>query len=314
MADDARDLALVASCLARLTHPERIIDPHSGLRKLDLARYYAKVAPLLLKHLRGRPVAFVRAPAGIAGGTFFQRHPGGHAMPGVNPLPQHLYPGHPPLMEVATLEGIMACVQMNVVEFHTWNASKPAIGRPDRMVLDLDPGQGVRWAQVCLAADMVRAFLAEFGLKSWLKTSGGRGLHIIVPLIDQYGLDVVSILSRGMARRLAWTAPGVFVARRGDRHRVGRVFADYLRNGLGATTVAAWSARARPGLGISVPVAWDEVSGLGQGDRWSVANVDRRLNVADIPWRQYAPQSLDKALEAFGPALPQSASRMMMKP
>lgn len=308
MADDARDRILVASRLARLTHPDRIIDALSGLRKLNLARYYAKAAPLLLKHLRGRPVAFVRAPTGIAGGTFFQRHPGGHAMPGVNPLPQHLYPGHPPLMEIATLEGIMACVQMNVVEFHTWNVSRTAIGRPDRMVFDLDPGRGVQWGQVCQAADMVRAFLAEFGLTSWLKTSGGRGLHIIVPLIDRHGLDIVSVLSRGMAQRLARTAPGVFAAQSGDRHRVGRVFADYLRNGQAATTVAAWSARARPGLGVSVPVAWDEVSALRGGDHWSVATAGTRLNVGDTPWRDYAPQSLDKVLKAFGPAL-----RMMMK-
>jgi bifunctional non-homologous end joining protein LigD len=185
------------------------------------------------------------------------------------------------------------------VEFHTWNASKTALGRPDRMLLDLDPGEGVLWEQICQAADLARALLEELGLKAWLKTSGGKGLHIIVPLPARYRWDTVRILSRAIAQRLAGTAPTVFVARSGDRNRVGRIFADYLRNGFGATTVTAWSARARPGMGISVPLAWDELSSVGRSDRWSVANADTRLGVGNAPWSDYAPQSLEQAIRAF---------------
>lgn len=297
MENKQQKMCWAPSYLARLTHPDRIIDPSSGLRKLDLARYYAMVAPLLLEHLRDRPVSLVRAPVGIDGEIFFQRHLGENVMPGVHRLSRHLYPGHAPLVEVATLEGIMSCVQMNVVEFHTWNAVKIAIDRPDRMLFDLDPGEGVQWRQVCLAADLIHVLLTELGLKAWLKTSGGQGVHVIVPLFGDYGWDTVKALSRTIVQRLAGTAPRVFVARSGAQNRVGRVFADYLRNGFGATTVAAWSARARPGMGISVPLAWDELSSLTQSAHWSVTNARTRLSEANIPWNDYAPQSLEQAIK-----------------
>ncbi|HYG43716.1 MAG TPA: DNA ligase D [Bordetella sp.] len=284
---------------ARLTHPERIIDPSTGLTKLDLARYYGLVAPLLLDHLRGRPVSFVRAPAGIKGELFFQKHPETAAMPGIKSLPQRLYPKHPPLAEVATLQGIMSAAQMNVVEFHTWNAVKTAIGKPDRMLFDLDPGEGVKWPAVRQAAELVHVLLRELGLQAWLKTSGGKGLHVVVPLRRQYDWDVVKDFSQAIVRHLARTVPQLFVAKSGPKNRVGKIFADYLRNGFGATTVAAWSARARPGMGISVPLAWDELGQLDCSDHWTVANVHTRLDVGNTPWDDYKPQVMGAAMKAL---------------
>jgi len=285
---------------ARLTHPDRVIDPSTGLTKLDLARYYGLVAPLLLEHLRGRPVSFVRAPAGIDGELFFQKHPDTGSMPGVNSLPRRLDPGHPPLAEVATQEGILSCAQMNVVEFHTWNAVKTAIGKPDRMLFDLDPGEGVPWPQVRQAAELVHVLLQELGLKAWLKTSGGKGLHVIVPVRKHYDWDTVKDFSQAIVQHLARTVPQLFVAKSGPKNRVGKVFADYLRNGFGATTVAAWSARARPGMGVSVPLAWDELPELASSDQWTIAGIHARLDVANAPWDDYAPQPIGQAMKALG--------------
>ncbi|CUJ28604.1 DNA ligase D [Achromobacter xylosoxidans] len=282
----------------KLTHPERIIDPSTGLTKLDLARYDGLVAPLLLRHLKDRPVSFLRAPSGLKGEFFFQKHLEA-PMPSVRPLPQELDPDHPPLMEVPTPQAIMSAAQMNVVEFHTWNAVKSAIDKPDRMLFDLDPGEGVAWPSMQQAARLVHVMLREIGLRSWLKTSGGKGLHVVVPLRRQYDWDTVKAFSQAIVQHLARTLPQVFVAKSGPKNRVGRIFADYLRNGFGATTVAAWSARARPGMGVSVPLAWDELDEVRASDQWTIANIHTRLDVGDAPWDDYTPQALGAAMKAM---------------
>lgn len=291
--------AKAARTMGRLTHPERVIDPSTGLTKLDLARYYGLIAPLMLEHLKARPVSFLRAPDGIDGQLFFQKHLES-PMPGVNPLPAKLDPGHAPLLEVPSAEAILSAVQMNVVEFHTWNAVKSAIGKPDRMLFDLDPGEGVKWATVQQAAQLVRALLAEIGLAAWLKTSGGKGLHVVVPLRRQYGWDAIRAFSQAIVAHLATTLPQIFVSKSGPKNRVGKIFADYLRNGFGATTVAAWSARARPGLGVSVPVAWDELPSIQGGAHWTIANIHTRLDAGNRPWDGYAPQAAGRAMAALG--------------
>ncbi|WP_334165693.1 DNA ligase D [Achromobacter mucicolens] len=282
----------------KLTNPDRVIDPSTKLTKLDLARYYALVAPLMLEHLKGRPVSFLRAPAGVQGEFFFQKHLEA-AMPGVKSLPAKLDPDHPPLLEVPTAEAIMSAVQMNVVEFHTWNAVKTSIGKPDRMLFDLDPGEGVQWPAMQQAANLVRVLLEEIGLKAWLKTSGGKGLHVVVPLRKQYDWDTVKRFSQVIVQHLARTLPQLFVAKSGPKNRVGKIFADYLRNGFGATTVCAWSARARPGLGVSVPVKWEELDKLTGGAHWTIQDIHARLDAGNTPWDDYAPQSLAPAMSAM---------------
>ncbi|CAB3845411.1 Multifunctional non-homologous end joining protein LigD [Achromobacter insuavis] len=293
-----RQAAKTATAAGKLTHPERVIDPSTGLTKLDLARYYGLVAPMLLRHLKDRPVSFLRAPAGIEGEFFFQKHLEA-PMPGVKPLPQALDPDHPPLMEVPTPQAIMSAAQMNVVEFHTWNAVKRAIGKPDRMVFDLDPGEGVTWDAVRRSAQLLRVLLTEIGLAGWLKTSGGKGLHVVVPLRRQHDWDTVKAFSQAIVQHLARTLPQVFVAKSGPKNRVGRIFADYLRNGFGATTVAAWSARARPGMGVSVPLAWEELDAVRASNQWTIANIHERLDVGDTPWDDYAPQAIAGAMRAM---------------
>jgi bifunctional non-homologous end joining protein LigD len=268
----------------KITHADRVIDKHSGITKGELAAYYDGVAKLMLPHLRGRPVSLVRAPEGVGGELFFQKHVQNREIPGVRLLDPALDPGHEPLLQIDTKLGLLGAAQMNVIELHTWNATSRAIGKPDRMTFDLDPGEGVAWPQIQEAAMLVRTLLDELGLPSFLKTSGGKGLHVVVPIRRQYDWDAVKGFSQAVVAHLAQTIPARFVAKSGPRNRVGKVFVDYLRNGFGATTVSAWSARSRPGLGVSVPLAWEELPELTSASQWTVANAAQRFETGNKPW------------------------------
>lgn len=284
----------------KVTNPERVIDPSTGITKLELVEYYARVAPLILPHLKGRPVSLVRAPDGIEGQKIFQKH--GAPIPGITHLDPKYDPDHDPLMEVANAKALLNAAQQNCIEFHTWNATTKAIEQPDRMTFDLDPGEGLKWPQMQEGAELLRVLLEELGLKSFLKTSGGKGLHVIVPVKPDLGWDEVKEISKRIVEHLARHIPQRFVAKSGPKNRVGRIFVDYLRNGRGATTVAAWSARARPGIGVSVPVAWDELPQLKSGDHWTIRTIDERLG-RDDPWAGYKAagrQTLAKAIKALG--------------
>ena len=272
----------------KVTNPDRVIDKQSGATKLTLVRYYALVGPLILPHLKGRPVSLVRAPAGVGGELFFQKHADTGKLPGLKHLNPALDPDHPPMLEVSTEQGLLSAAQWNVVELHTQNANATSYEKPNRMVFDLDPGKGVTWPQVQQAAQLMRAFLEHLGLPAFLKTSGGKGLHVVVPIRPGYGWDDVKAFSQAIVAHMAEHIPERFVLKSGPRNRVGKIFIDYLRNGRGATTVAAWSARSRPGLGISVPLAWEELDGLHGADQWTVANVHTRLDVGNTPWDAYA--------------------------
>jgi bifunctional non-homologous end joining protein LigD len=256
----------------------------------------------MMPHLKGRPVSLVRAPKGIAGELFFQKHAERYKMPGIEQLDPAFFPGHPAMLEVAKPEGLLSAAQMNVIEFHTWNGVKTAIDKPDRMTFDLDPGEGVGWTEVQQAAQLVHAFLQELGLPAFLKTSGGKGLHLVVPLKKQLDWDTVKDFSQAVVQHLARTIPDRFVAKSGGSNRIGKIFIDYLRNGYGATTVCAWSARSRPGLGISVPVRWEELQGLKGGAHWTVRSVHTRLDEGNEPWADYEASrtALGAAMKALG--------------
>ena len=281
-----------------VTNPQRVIDARTGATKLELIRYYALVGDMMMKHLKGRPVSLLRAPDGVDGQLFFQKHVQAETLAGILQLDPGLAIGQPPMIEVANKQGLLSAAQWNVVEFHTLNTGAVSVAHPDRMVFDLDPGEGVLWPQVQEAAQLIHAFLAQLGLPSFLKTSGGKGLHVVVPVKRLHDWDTVKRFSQAVVAHLARTIPQRFVARSGPKNRVGKIFIDYLRNGLGATTVCAWSARARPGLGVSVPVAWAELPSLRGGDHWSVKTVHERLDVSNEPWAGYA-----RAARGLGPAM-----------
>jgi bifunctional non-homologous end joining protein LigD len=191
------------------------------------------------------------------------------------------------LLELDSLVALIGAAQMNVMEFHTWNATIKNIEKPDRMVFDLDPGENMAWSMMLEAAALTRTLLEELGLQSFLKTSGGKGLHVVVPLSPREDWEAVKDFSKAVAEHLAKVIPSRFTALSGPRNRVGKVYIDFNRNGRGATTVAAFSARARPGMGVSMPCSWQELSTLTGGAHWTISNVRERLESGENPWAEY---------------------------
>jgi len=285
----------------RISNPDRVIDTSTGATKRDLVNYYLVASRQIMPHLVKRPVALVRAPSGIQHQLFFQKHAETLKISGITLLDPELDPGHPPMICIDNFSALIGAVQMNVVEFHTWNATVGKIEKPDRMTFDLDPGEGVQWPAMQEAAQLTHALLDELGLKSFLKTSGGKGLHVVVPLTPRDGWDTVKDFSQAVVEHLAKVVPQRFVAKSGPKNRVGKIFVDYLRNGRGATTACAFSARARSGLGVSIPVAWDELPELTSGAHWTIANAHERLESGVDPWSDYAKtrQTLTKAMKTL---------------
>ena len=287
----------------KVTHGERVIDPSTGFTKLDLVRYYESVTDAMLPHLVGRPCSLVRGPTGVDGQLFFQKHSEPTAIAGLRIMDAALWPGHEALLEVGTALALASAAQMNVIEFHTWNSVEKKIDTPDRLILDLDPGDGTPWGHVQEAATLVRSFLQELGLESWLKTSGGKGLHIVVPISPKLNYETVKGFSEAVVQHLARVIPSRFVAKSGPANRIGKLFVDYLRNGHGATTAAAFSARARPGLGVSMPVAWDDLPTLKGGNHWTIATAREHLSFQRVdPWAGYwgKRQTLTTAMKVLG--------------
>jgi bifunctional non-homologous end joining protein LigD len=290
VAPAARQAAAAALHGVRISSPDRVVDPGDGITKLELARYYEAVAPVMLEHLDDRPVALVRAPEGLAGERFFQKHLARLVIPRIHQLDPHLDPGHPPLIEIDTVAALVGAVQMGTVEFHTWNATHTSIEKPDRVIFDLDPDPELAWARVVEAAELLKNLLDDLRLASFVKTSGGRGLHVVLPLQRRHGWEQAKAFALAVAQHLAAAMPERFSAKMGAENRVGRVFVDYLRNTRGATAVCAYSARARPGLPVSVPIAWEELVTLASAAEWTVRTLPQRLDdlAGHDPWAGYA--------------------------
>ena len=286
----------------KITHPERVVDAASGVTKIELVRYYESVAEYMLPHLQGRPCSLVRGPNGVGGELFYQKHLNEQVIPEVRELPAAVWPGHARLLEIPTRKALVAAAQLNVIEFHTWNATAKKIDKPDRVIFDLDPGEGVPWQHVQEAALLVRGMLTELGLQGWLKTSGGKGLHVVVPLTPREDWDPVKAFSEAVVQHLAKVIPQRFVAKSGAGNRVGKIFVDYLRNSHGATTAAAFSVRSRAGLGVSMPIAWEDLNGLKGSDQWTVRTAREHLSFQSAdPWAGYwtCKQTLSVATKAL---------------
>jgi bifunctional non-homologous end joining protein LigD len=267
----------------RLTHPERVIDASSGSTKRDLADYYISVHDWILPQLANRPVALVRAPDGIAGELFFQKNADRLAIPGIETMGKE-YTGHP-VMLINNVEALIGAVQMSTIELHTWNAVSKDLERPDRFILDLDPDPALPWKSMVEAAQLTLTVLDELGLKSFLKTSGGKGIHLVVPLTPKDDWDAVKSFSHAIVKHIAKLLPDRFSAVSGPKNRVGRIFIDYLRNGLGATTICAYAARSREGLPVSVPIFREELTEIKGANVWNIHNLQERLGQLDQdPW------------------------------
>ncbi|WP_312935370.1 DNA ligase D [Pseudomonas sp.] len=269
-----------------LTHPERIIDPSTGVTKQQVAEYYAQVASWIMPHLEHRPVALVRASEGLGGELFFQKHAEHLNLPDTHTFSKTQ--AGQAAMTLDTPAALLGAVQMNTIELHTWNATDKAFDKPDRFVLDLDPDPALPWKAMVEATQLTLTLLDTLGLKTFLKTSGGKGLHLVVPLTRRASWDEVKAFTQAIVEHLAGLFPERLSAVAGPKNRVGRIFIDYLRNGLGATTVCAYSLRAREGLRVSVPIARKELETLKSADQWTMDSLLERLARIEDPWADLA--------------------------
>lgn len=271
-----------------ITNPERVLFPEQGATKLALALYYEEIADWILPLLAHRPLALLRCPQGRAQQCFFQKHPG-QAIP--RRVPRVELPGRGGSETFLYVDGpadLVALAQSGTLELHPWGSRVEDPERPDLIVFDLDPDEGLRWAEVLRTATGLRERLADLGLASFVRTTGGKGLHLVVPLRPEYGWGPVKAFARGIAEQHARDDPGRLTTNMSKARRAGRVFIDYLRNGRGATAIASYSTRARRGAPVAVPLAWDELSTATRSDRYSIENLARRLGVLTAgPWEGF---------------------------
>lgn len=271
-----------------LTHPDRVLFPSIQVTKLELARYYEHIADRILPHLENRPLTLVRCPEGQEAGCFYQKHVTEQVAPAVDRIEIQEKDGSACYMIANSLTAVISLVQMGVLEFHTWGASRSRLDRPDRIILDLDPDPDLSWKKVIEGAQLTKTLLDSLGLVSFVKTTGGKGVHVVIPLQRTKGWEEVKIFSKKVAEHLAHVVPSLFTANMAKRTRRGKIYIDYLRNAYGATAVAAYSTRARPGAPISVPLAWDELSREVSPHRFTIQNIQDRLRqLRQDPWIDY---------------------------
>jgi bifunctional non-homologous end joining protein LigD len=266
-----------------------VLDAETGGTKLELAQFYESISEFILPHLKHRPVSLLRAPNGIAEEQFFQKHSEHMAIPHITQLDPSLDPTHGPLMAVENPSALIGCVQMNTIEFHTWGATTSGIETPDRFVLDLDPDPALPWRSVVEATRLTLSLLDELKLNAFVKTTGGKGMHIVVPLTPDAGWEDVKAFTKVLAEFMAKQIPERFVAKMGPKNRIGKIFIDYLRNARGASTVCAYSVRARPGLPVSVPIVREELGKVSHSDQWNINNLHKRFDKLKAnPWGDYS--------------------------
>lgn len=280
----------------RLTHPDRVLYPQDGITKLQLAEYFAAVGEIAMPHYRDRPLSILRNTHGSQ--PFFQKHFLEESAAGLKVVKIPNADKDPDFVVCQSPEGLLHLVQVGAVELHSWGAVIPKPTLADRLTFDLDPGADLPYAQIREAALVVRKLLQEHGLESWVKTTGGKGLHVVAPLTKPLpDWDAAKEFARSVTVFMEKLAPTMFTSKTGEKNRKNKIFIDYLRNGFGATAVAAFSPRWRPGVGVSTPVAWDEIDDDIRGTHFDIHNVpDRIAKQRKDPWAAYwkATQKLPK--------------------
>jgi bifunctional non-homologous end joining protein LigD len=265
----------------KISNPERVIDPASGVTKGELAAYYCAVAPMMLVWSANRPISLVRCPQGRAKKCFFQKHDAGTFGPHVLHIPIEEKRGEiEDYIYFADQAGLMTCVQMGTIEFHGWGSRVEDVERADRLVFDLDPDEGLGFEEVKRAARDLKRFLADMGLQTFPLLTGGKGLHVVVPLTPEAEWPQVKDFAQRFCVALATAEPDRFTANLAKAKRKGRIFLDYLRNQRGATAIMPYSARAREGAPVSAPIIWDELDDYGSGASFTVRDAELLLKRA----------------------------------
>ena len=271
-----------------LTSPGKVLYPGIGLTKRDLAQYDARIAAAMLPYVARRPISLVRCPDGLDGPRFFQRHLT-KGMSGA--IKQVRIPGRDgdrPYLYIEDDDGLYALTQIGTLEIHDWGVSNGQLESPDRLVFDLDPGEGLAFDVLRGAARQVRDILADLGLTSFLKATGGKGLHVVAPLAPKAGWPEVKAFARGTADALVADAPALYTANPLKRTRAGKIFVDYLRNARGSSAICNYSPRARPGAPVATPLRWTELAKLKSGAPYSVKTLPARLSrLKTDPWEGF---------------------------
>jgi len=298
-----------------VSHPDRVVFPAARVTKLGLAQYYETIADWILPHLVDRPLTLVRCPGGVSAATargddcFYVKHSKVWTWPAIRRVRIREKTKVGEYMIADSLPALVSLVQMGILEIHTWNSRFAAVEHPDRIVIDLDPGERVAWPAVVEAARLVRQLMSVLDLESFVKTTGGRGLHVVVPLAstskpDDWGACLE--FARGFAMALVRRQPSLFTERFAKTGRDDKILVDYLRNNRTNTSIAAYSTRARPDATVSVPVTWEELSPARKPDRFTIATVPARLaRLRADPWKRYwktkqrIPRHAVRALEAM---------------
>ena len=273
----------------RLTHPDKVLFAGAGISKADLAQYLVAVSERMLPHVSGRPLSLVRCPDGTAKECFFQKHTMKGMPPALKSVPVEEGDGEvAEYLMIDSAAGLVGAAQIGGLEIHLWGSRWKTLERPDRMVFDLDPDPEVKFADVRAAARDVRKLLEAANLESFALVTGGKGIHVVVPLDASQGWDEVKAFARGVATKLAETEPDRFVATMSKAKRKGRIFIDWLRNERGSTAIAPYSPRAKPQASVATPVSWAELSRIETANAFTIPVVQRRLKQAKSgPWKGY---------------------------
>ena len=288
-----------AAATARISSPDRIVYPDSGITKQRVAAYYRAVAPLLLPELARRPLSLLRCPDGLKGQCFFQKHHAGRFGANVHPVSlREKDGGKAEYPYIEDVEGLIDLVQMNTIELHPWGSRIEDLEHPDRLVFDLDPGEGVDWKAIVAAAREVRGRLQDLGLQSFARLSGGKGLHVVLPIRPGPSWAQAKDFCEGIAGGLAEQAPQRYVATASKAKRKGVIFIDWLRNSRGATSIASWSLRARKEAGVAMPLAWSELGRTRSGADYPLQRALRRAgSQRKDPWEEWAQASRQKLVK-----------------
>ena len=273
-----------------ITNPDRVMYPEMGLTKLEMARYYEDIAPWMLPHVARRPLTIVRCPEGHTKQCFFQKH-------AVDQFPEAIL--RVPIKEdngqagtylaIDSAAGLLSLVQLGVLEFHVWGSHLETVEYPDQIVFDFDPDPELPFSRVAEGARLMRDLLGGLGLRSFVKTTGGKGLHVVAPIEPTRTWDEVKPFTKALADSLQTLDPSRYLVNMSLKKRTGRTYVDYLRNGRGATYVTAYSTRRRPGAPVSAPLRWEELTPRLRADRYTAANLRRRLaGLDEDPWAGYA--------------------------
>jgi bifunctional non-homologous end joining protein LigD len=271
----------------RLTSPDKVLYPEQGTTKRDLAEYYLAIAEHILPHVARRPITLVRCPTGRQKKCFYQRHAGSGVPPELGEVEISGFEESGAYLFIKDVKGLIAMVQMGVLEMHPWGARVDRPDRPERIIFDLDPGEGLGFADVVTAARDVRGVLADRGLASFVKTTGGKGLHVVIPIERRHEWRQVKSFAKTVAESLARDAPDRFLTRISKVERRGRIFIDYLRNDPTSTAVAPYSTRARAGAPVAMPVAWEELSPSLQPASFNINTATEYVNTRPSdPWAE----------------------------